>query len=516
MTDGSTLDFWDFTVRQLIGMVESKEISSRELVEGVLRKIEDLNPALNAFVAFDGSRAMEEAAQADEGIAHGRSGPLAGIPFAVKDMEDAAGFVTSFGSATHQNDPPSQRDSLLVRRLRGAGAIVVGKTACPEFGLKPQTDSPAFGITRNPWNLDRTPAGSSGGTVAALAAGIIPFATGSDGGGSIRIPAAVTGLSGFKPTLGRVPMGDPSAPGWNFLSTRGPMARRIGDVAFLLDLVVGSDPHDTRSLPDKTILWADAIASPRPPARVAWCPTLGYAQVDTEIREICEAALKLMADQGTEVVHLDSVFDVDPGPALGAMVSTYIHRLIEPLRDTPMWDRLDPLVVISGEIAKMNVSALDLVAAEDHCHRLSWELAELFEQFDLLLCPTVCGTTPPCLMPMSVAEVMALFGSLDMPTDIDPVFLQSLFEWLQSKEPFNLPLGTIDGSPTLEWTRLTQPFNMTRSPAGTVCAGLTSDGMPVGLQVVGPWLGDLEVLNAIALFEQVLEDLPHPPMINKG
>jgi len=495
------LDFRSVSLHSLIASVRGGEVSSRELVAGALDRIDAFNPDLNAFVAVDADRALAEAARADDDVAHGRARPLSGIPFAVKDMEDAAGFVTSSGSAARVNDLPSPRDSLLVHRLREAGAIPIGKTNTPEFGLKPQTDNPTFGITRNPWDLERTPGGSSGGSSAAVASGMVPFATGSDGGGSIRIPSAVTGLTGFKPTLGRVPLGDTSPPGWQFLSTRGPMARRVADIALLLDVVVGPDRRDTTSLPKEGPSWTTALGDAGPPARVAWCPTLGYATVDTEISAICEAAVGRLAEAGTDVHVLEGVFGTDPGPTITALVSSCIRRTIEPWRGTPVWEQLDPLVVLSAEMARFGVDTLGFVAALDQCHRFAWEVAEVFDTVDLLVCPTVCGTTPPCSMPVTVDEVLAQFG---LPLDT-PGELPAVLEWLRSIEPLNLPMGTIDGERVLDWTRLTQPFNMTRSPAGTVCAGLTAEGMPVGLQVVGPWLGDVSVLRALSFLERTLE-----------
>ena len=434
-------------------------------------------------------------------------GPLAGIPIGVKDLEDAAGFVTSSGSATHAGDPPAERDSVLVSRLKDAGAIVVGKTNTPEFGLKPQTDNPTFGITRNPWDLERTPGGSSGGSSAALASGMVPLATGSDGGGSIRIPSAATALSGLKPSLGRVPTADRGAPGWHHLSTRGVMARRIRDVTYALDVVVGPHPRDLRALPDDGRAWSDVVAAPSPPRRVGWSPNLGYARVDREIRDTCEAAVRALAGAGTEVVELETVFDEDPGPSIGALVSTYTRRTIEPYRNTPFWSQLDPLVVIAAEMAAATISAVDLVEAEDACHRFNHRLVDVFEDVDLIVCPTTCGVLPLASMPTTVDALMARFlteGDVDIERLTSGLDLDKLIGWLQGLDALDVPLGTIDGELVLDWSRLTQPFNMTRSPAGTVCAGFTAGGLPIGLQVVGPQHADLAVLEAVAFVEDLL------------
>ena len=501
----------DFRTRSLAewaGAVRARELSARELTDTALANIDASNGRINAFVAVDAERARAEADAIDARLAAGDTvGPLAGIPIGVKDLEDARGFVTTYGSAAHAADKPAERDSVLVERLRRAGCVVVGKTNAPEFGLKPQTDNVTFGISRNPWNLDVTPGGSSGGTAAALAAGLVPLATGSDGGGSIRIPSAVCGLSGLKPSLGRVPSGDPKAPSWGALSTKGPMALGIRDVALALDAVVGPYPRDLRSLPPAATAWSPALAAPRSPGRVAWSPTLGYMEVDSEIRAVCEQAVKTLADAGVEVVEVDQVFTSDPRTVIGALVSTYTRRNIEEYRDTPFWDQLDPLVVISAEMARATITGLDMVAAEDGCHRLNWELCDVLDDAPLLLCPTTSGITPRCDMPATVDELIGLMteiGAFD-PGAIDPgVDLGAILDWLRTKEPINLPMGTVDGRPVVDWTGMTQPFNLTRSPAGTVCAGFTSGGLPVGLQIVGRQHADLDVLEAVAFLEDLL------------
>jgi Asp-tRNA(Asn)/Glu-tRNA(Gln) amidotransferase A subunit family amidase len=265
----SDLDFRHTSLGELAGAIRSKALSAREVVSHALERIDELNPSINAFVAIDGERALDDAARVDDAIARDpdAAGPLAGIPIGVKDNEDAAGFVTTSGSATRAGRPPSPRDSVHVARLRTAGCIV----------LRGETDNRTFGITRNPWSNAHTPGGSSGGSAAAIAAGMVPLATGSDGGGSIRIPSSVCGLTGLKPTLGRVPAADPDPPGWPNLSTKGPMARRAADVALALDAVVGPHPLDHRAIPltDDVGSWAAGAASPGGlPRRIVWSPNL--------------------------------------------------------------------------------------------------------------------------------------------------------------------------------------------------------------------------------------------------
>ena len=325
---------------------------------------------------------------------------------------------------------------------------------------------------------------------------MVPLATGSDGGGSIRIPSSATALSGLKPSLGRVPTADPAAPGWQHLSTRGVMARRIRDVTYALDVVVGPDRRDLRALPrDPDAVVARRWPIPRRRARVAWSPTLGYARVDAEILAACEAAVRQLEAAGTEVIELDSVFGEDPSPSISALVSTYTRRTIEPFRDTPLWAQLDPFVVLAAEVSASTITAVDLVKAEDACHRLNGKLVDAIADVDLLLCPTTCGVMPLASMPATVDELLARFlgeGDIDVEAVTRGLDLDRLVGWLQGLGALNLPLGTIDGDHVLDWSRLTQPFNMTRSPAGTVCAGFTANGLPIGLQVVGHQHADVE------------------------
>ena len=285
------IDFRSTSLDELARSVRAKEISARELTEAALDRIERLNPVYNAFVAVDGERALHAAAGIDERIVAGDDpGPLAGIPLGVKDLQNAIGFRTTHGSALHADDPPAFFDDPFVARMRAAGCVVVGKTNTPEFGWMGNTTNAVFGPSLNPFDTSRGPGGSSGGASAALAAGMVPLATGSDGGGSIRIPSACCGLSGMKPSLGRVPGGGPNPPGWLDLSTNGPMARRIADVARALDVAVGPDPTDLRALPRPEASWLAALDEPHVPARVAYAPTLGYATVDAEVAAACERA----------------------------------------------------------------------------------------------------------------------------------------------------------------------------------------------------------------------------------
>jgi Asp-tRNA(Asn)/Glu-tRNA(Gln) amidotransferase A subunit family amidase len=465
------MDFRQETLPELASGVRTGERSAEELVGHALARIDALDDRVNAFVALDEAGALAAARAIDGAVSKGeRVGPLAGIPIGVKDLEDAAGFPTSRGSAVFAGQPPASADSLLVDRLRAAGCVVVGKTNTPELGWKADTDNITFGATRNPWDLERSPGGSSGGSAAAIAAGMVPLATGSDGGGSLRIPASLCGLSCLKPSLGRVPSGGGHPPDWHHLSTRGLLARTMDDLVHALDIVIGPDPTDLRSLPMPEASWTAAVENAHVPFAVAWSPTLGYAPLDDEVRTVCERAVRTMEELGAKVIDVDEVFPEDPIEPWLTLTSAYNLRTLEPLVGTEVWDQVDPGLAATVDWAR-SLSALDMVKAEDACHLLNLRLVQLFHEVRLLVTPTVAAPAP------------------------------------LSGEP-----GIINGTPDLNWVRFTYPFNLTRSPAATVCAGFTESGMPVGLQLVGPQHGDLVVSRAAAALEQGLELDPVAPI----
>ena len=436
--------------------------TSVELVGHSLARIEALDPQLNAWVVVDAQRALDEAAAIDARVSAGQPvGPLGGIPIGVKDLEDAAGFTTGYGSLLRSEDPPAAEDSPLVARLRAAGCVVLGKTATPEYGYQGDTTSLVHGPTRNPWNPDRSPGGSSGGTAAALASGMVALATGSDGGGSIRIPSALCGLSGLKTSHGRIPIGGARPPGTVGLSVRGPMTRRVRDLVYALDVCVGPDPTDPFALPPPQSPWAGALEDVGPPARVVWVPSWGW-EVDEEVAAVCAAAVARLAQAGTEVVELDRVFASDPLTDWYVQWSVFADRTQGHLRGTDDWERIDPGLRQQIEHGR-GVSAVEFVQALDSVHRHNLDLVALFADAPILLCPTVAGQT-------------AQVGHQ----------------------------GTVNGTETPLWAPFTGAFNLTRNPAGSVLAGFTADAMPVGLQVVGPQHADVAVLRAMAVLEDLL------------
>jgi Asp-tRNA(Asn)/Glu-tRNA(Gln) amidotransferase A subunit family amidase len=295
---------------------------------------------------------------------------------------------------------------------------------------------------------------------------MVPLATGTDGGGSIRIPSACCGIAGMKPSLGRVPTGGVDPPGWPDLSTGGPMARRVVDIALALDTVLGPDPSDLRSLPMPEASWSGAVEDAHVPMRVAWSPTLGYADPSPDVRLACERAVLVLEELGADVVVVDDVFPEDPLSTWIPLVAAYLTRTVE---DRGAEDDLEEATLRPYIEIGRTLAAADLVRAIDDCHRLNQRLLRVFSEHRVLLTPTTACAAPPS-------------GGLPI----------------------------VDGEPVENWVRYTYPFNLTRSPAGTICAGVTDDGLPVGVQIVGPQHGDQVVLRTMAALEAAL-GLAQPP-----
>jgi len=458
------MDFLDDSVAAIASRVRSGEQSAGEIIEHAIERIESLNPTLNAFVAWDGDGARAQAELLDDRIANGDDvGLLAGVPIGVKDLEDAAGFPTSMGSALYADTPPKSDDSVLVGRLRAAGAVVMGKTNTPEYGHKGVTDNIPFGPTLNPWSVEHTPGGSSGGTAAAIASGMVPLGTGSDGGGSIRIPASLCGLTGIKPETGRIPIAGRTMPGSGLLSANGPMGRTALDSALALDAVRGSAGRDPLSHQDNGASWAAAVADARPPSRVIWSPTMGFADVAPGVLSRCQATVDALADAGTEIIEVETIFPYDPIEPWIVLWVVARFKAQGELMGTADWGRVSDSIKPQIE-AGAHVSAVDYARAHDSIYELNWLLESAFEDndADLVLCPTT-ASHPPALADLGV-----------------------------------------DPQADVGWVAFTYGINMTRNPAGTACAGLNDDGLPIGLQVIGRHHGEAAVLAALAVIEDLV------------
>ncbi|HEU5320645.1 MAG TPA: amidase family protein [Methylomirabilota bacterium] len=405
------------------------------------------------------ARRAEQAVMAGQPL-----GPLHGVPVSIKDNLWTAGDRTTFGSRLLAEFVPPE-DAPSVARLRAAGAIFVGRTNLPEFAWRGSTDNPLFGESRNPWDLTRTPGGSTGGGAAAVAAGLGPLALGSDGAGSIRIPASFCGLVGLKPTFGRVPM-YPAAGGNELVAHVCPLARTVRDVALMMNVTDRYDARDPFALPDDGVDYLAACDEPldgardRSTIRVAWSPNLGFAPVEPETREIAAAAAHAFTDAGLVVEEAGPDLG-DPSSILqtlygGAQAGAHAARPPEQKA------QMDPELVAYAE-ASAGLTVVDYLQAVAARQKLVDALRKFFEQYDLLLTPT-----------------------LGLPA---------------------FPLGLVGprevagrAVPHLGWT-LCYPFNYSGQPAVSVPAGWTVSGLPVGLQIVGRRLEDALVLRAAATLE---------------
>jgi len=448
---------------ELAQLVRNKDLSPVELIEATLHRIESVNPHLNAFVALRAEEALDEARALAEDIAAGKDpGPLAGIPVGVKDMEDTRGMVTSFGSIPFK-DNLVQQDSIQVARLKAAGAIVVGKTNTPEFGFTGFTKNRLYGVTCNPWNPERTPGGSSGGAAAAIASCMVPLATGSDAGGSIRIPASYCGCFGFKPSYGRIPLGPLPALHMSRTWHLGPLSRTVSDAALYLDCVSGYHPADPDSLPQPYLSYVDCLGKLPVGLKLGFSPDLGMARVQKDVAAVVDQAVKAFEEQG----HPVNIWDGKIPRVDDAWSKLMIYELYSIVHDRLEDNRseLGRTLVNSLDFAK-KLDVYDFIAIQNVRAKLNDTLAEFFSEFDLLLTPT-------------------------MPT-----------EAFAAKGP---PPAEIDGHPInlLDAVVFTYPFNLSGHPAATVRAGLTVNGLPAGLQIIGPRYRDELVLQAAFAFEQI-------------
>jgi aspartyl-tRNA(Asn)/glutamyl-tRNA(Gln) amidotransferase subunit A len=404
---------------------------------------------------------LADATASDERIAAGEGRPLEGIPFGVKDLEDAEGLVTSEGSVPYR-DNLATRDSVQVARLKAAGAIAVGKTNAPEFGYTALTKNLLFGVTRNPWNLERTPGGSSGGSSAAIAGGVIPLVTASDGGGSVRLPASFTGCFGLKPSYGRIP--HESVDMWTMddTSVYGPLTRTVEDAALHMDAVVGPHDLDPNSLPHPGISYREVLRDLPSGLRIGYSPDLGYAAVQSDIAEIVRDAARVFDEAGH---HFEEVKDglAEMGRDWGMVGAFELLGRIGHL--LPEQENEFGRSFIRGVKAGREMTPELWGDVRRRRAELNRWCADVFARFDLLLTPTIPFDAPPAKGPFP-AEV----------------------------EGRPQPLASV-GSFTI-------PFNLSWHPAATVRAGFSKAGLPAGLQIVGPRHRDELVLQAAFAYEQ--------------
>ena len=468
-------DVVKLTARQAVDLLKNKKVSPLELINAALERIEQTDGAINALPTICADRARHHAQrlmemQSDNDTPRGQ---LHGLPVAIKDLKDVAGVRSTRGSPIYANHVPETSDRL-VTNIESRGGVVLAKSNTPEFGAGANTFNEVFGKTRNPWNTDLTCGGSSGGSGAALAAGQIWLATGSDLGGSLRIPASFCSVVGLRPTPGRVAHG-PRADPYGTLSVEGPMGRNVGDVALLLDAQSGSYKWDPLSLPSPETSFVDSADTPVVPSRVAYTSNLGIATVDASVVEVGRRAVSTFEGMGSRVDEAtidlgdaEDTFQTLRGTQYVAGVGRLLADHRDLLKDEVIWNIEHGLSLTPEQIGLAEVARGGIIN----------RTARFFETYDVLVCPTVL--TPPF--------------------DVDIRFLTEV-------EGVELPTY-------IGWLLMTFALTLTGCPIISVPCGFTESGLPVGVQIMAPWKEEAYLLSVASAFEQevgISESVPLEP-----
>jgi aspartyl-tRNA(Asn)/glutamyl-tRNA(Gln) amidotransferase subunit A len=455
-------DLADCTAVELLALYRSGQASPVEATRAVLARIDRLNPTLIAFCHVAHEEALAAARESEARWRRGEpGGALDGVPASIKDLILTRGWPTRRGSRTVDPAQSWDVDAPVTARLREAGAVLLGKTTTPEFGCKGETNSPLTGLSRNPWHTGRTPGGSSGGAAAAVAAGMGPIAMGTDGAGSVRIPAAFCGNVGLKPSFGRVPA-YPLSP-FGTVAHIGPHTMGVRDAALVMSVISQPDARDWTSLQPDGRDYAVGLEDGVRGLRVAWSPTLGYARnVHPEVAAACERAVAVLEALGARVEAVDPGFEDPLEITIGLWFAgawTLWHTLTEAQQAVT-----DPDFATEARTGGA-LSALELQRLALRRGALGSHMRQFMQRFDLLVTPSVAV----------------------------PAFDVR-------------PAGQVTMTPEvmLGWTPFSYPFNLTQQPAITVPCGLTADGLPIGLQLVGPMFGDAQVLRAARAFESAV------------
>jgi aspartyl-tRNA(Asn)/glutamyl-tRNA(Gln) amidotransferase subunit A len=460
-------DLADCGATQLLELYRTRQASPVEAASAVFARMDKLNDRLNAFCFMAPEQAAQAAVASRERWARGQPcGPLDGVPVSIKDLILTRGMPTLRGSHTVDANQPWDVDAPATARLREAGAVILGKTCTPEFGCKGETNSPRSGISRNPWNPAKTPGGSSGGTAAAVAAGMGPLSVGTDGAGSVRIPAAFCGNFGLKPSFGRVPAYPLSPMGT--VAHLGPHSMSVADAALMMNVLKLPDARDWTALPydgsDYTAGLEDGIAG----LKIAYSPTLGYAKVHPEVAAAVRAAVQQLAELGAKVEQVDPGFE-DPLEITTGMWFSGMWMVWNSLTPAQQQQPVDPDFRAQAMLGE-KISALELQRLWVRRGALGSHMRQFMQTYDLLVTPAVAV----------------------------PAF--------DARPAGQVPM---DPSAMLSWTPFSYPFNLTQQPACTIPCGLTQDGLPIGLQFVGPMFGDALVLRAARAYER-LRPIPRP------
>ncbi|MGI8384086.1 amidase [Robertmurraya sp. P23] len=450
------------SARSLAKKIRERKLSAQEVVEAHLRQIKQTNPIVNAIVSLDEESALQAAMSADEKLASGGEiGPLHGLPIAIKDTHNAKGFLTTYGSPIFRENIATT-DDLIVERLRATGAIVIGKTNVPEFAAGSHTFNNVFGVTRNPYNPTKTAGGSSGGAAVAVACGMIPLADGSDMGGSLRYPACFNNVVGLRTSAGRIPY--PKAAMYSPLGVQGPMARNVDDAAFMLSVMAGPDIRSPLSIEEPGSVFSTNLNLDLKGLRIAWSADLGgILPVESEVKRNLEQQISIFTDMGCDVeeacpdlTDAEEIFQVLRAYEFELTYSDLFDRFKELMKPSFIWN------LEKGR--SLNVTKIG--RAENLRFQLYNNMRTFFEKYDALVLP--------------VSQVPAFDVDLEYPVSIDGVQMENYIDWMRSCYYISAA-----GNPSL-----------------SVPSGFTSEGLPLGIQIVGPYREDYQVLRIGAAFEQ--------------
>jgi len=453
---------------QMKEKIKNQEISSQEITEKIIERIEKINPIINAYCTptFDLARTM--AKNADGRVRKNQTNlPLLnGIPTSLKDLVELKGVRTTFGSRLYENFV-SVKDSVVVKRLKDAGCVILGKTNTPEFGFKGVTDNKIFGATKNPWNIERTPGGSSGGAAAAAVSGLSPLAQGSDGGGSIRIPSCFSGVYGIKPSFGRIPSASMKTSGvTGTLSCKGPITRYVRDAALMLDAMVGEDDIDRYSLPKPHFSFLEKLRDDLRQLKIGYSLDLGFVEVlDSEVEKSVLNAVYQFEKLGWLVENNKEIKITEAKRVL----QTYWFAGYNPTEGivkqglTKTDEQIQKMAQLASKFTVNDVKWADL-----HRERIYDEICKHFKQYDILVTPTLACTA----FELGTNYALKIDG----------------------KDVSHQPLA---------WQHYTYPFNLSGHPAASIPCGWSKDGLPIGMQIIGRRLDDLTVLQVSQAFEEL-------------
>ncbi|TFE71075.1 amidase [Methylacidiphilum caldifontis] len=460
-------ELWKKSATELSHLIRNREISPVELVNLYAERIEKIDPYLHAFTYLSVESAKEKAKALEKEILEGSLlSPLCGVPIAIKEHYDIVSLPSTHGSLLFK-DYIAKEDHLLIKRLKEAKALILGKTNMPEFGFSAVSHNPLFPATKNPWNFSLTAGGSSSGSAAAVAAGLCPLSLGSDGGGSIRIPASFCGIFGYKPSRGRIPW--PIGRGrdfenWELFSHAGPLCRTVEDAVIFLSVLAGPDPSDPYSLPPAEFGWENCLKEDIKGLKIAYSLDLGYARVDPELKQIISKAIELFeSDLGCKIEEVDPGW---PDPSEAFLTLVYFGADLIAFRKAMLENRKKVSPHIS-DFVERNLKPEDFSLALKRRREIIYKMSKLMEKYDLFLSPVT-----------AIAPFELYFQG--------PDFIAG--------HPVNPHVG---------WIPFTYIMNMTGQPAAAVPAGWTSKGLPVGLQIAGKHLDDLTTLKASYAFEKV-------------